>query len=158
MTRPFLAKAKVVLLIGMIGLSAVAAEVELHYFWSATCPDCQVMKAFLDELSQEYPELTIVAHEVTFNPDNWRLMVALAQAYGLTKEVTPTVIVGNLAAAGIGRAVELRIREEVERCLAQGCPSPLERLPGKLRPALSPLEIALLVVVGLGLILLVWGK
>jgi hypothetical protein len=116
------------------------------------------MKAFLAELSQEYPELVIVAHEVTFNPDNWRLMVTLAQAYGLDREVTPTVIVGSLATAGIGRAVELRIREEVERCLAQGCPSPMERLPDRMRPALSPLEIALLLAVGLVLFLFLWGR
>lgn len=125
-------------------LSAWAVPVELHLFWSATCPDCHIMKAFLEELAQEYPELVIVEHEVTFNPDNWRLMVTLARAYGLKEETVPTVIVGDLAVTGIGRAVELRIREEVERCLAQGCPSPMERLPEKRARVLSPVEIALL--------------
>lgn len=139
------------------GAVAAAAPVELHYFWSATCPDCQVMKAFLAELSQEYPDLAIVEHEVTFTPDNWRLMATLAQAYGLEKETTPTVFVGDLAVAGIGRAVELQIREEVERCLGAGCPSPLARLPQKLRPVLSPLEIAVLLAVGVLLILVVGG-
>ncbi|MBC7318613.1 thioredoxin family protein, partial [Candidatus Bipolaricaulota bacterium] len=113
-------------------------------FWSATCPDCHVMKAWLAELAQEYPELKIVEHEVTFEPDNWRLMVTLARAYGLKEETVPTVFVGSLAITGIGRAVELRIREEVERCIAQGCPSPMERLPEKRARVLSPLEIALL--------------
>ncbi|MFN3346894.1 MAG: hypothetical protein ACK42E_03680, partial [Candidatus Bipolaricaulaceae bacterium] len=109
-------------------------------------------KAFLAELAQEYPELVIVEHEVTFNPDNWRLMVTLARAYGLKEETVPTVIVGNLAVTGIGRAVELRIREEVERCLAQGCPSPLERFPAQRARVLSPLEIALLL--GIAIVIL----
>lgn len=131
--------------------SAWAGQVELHLFWSATCPDCHVMKAFLEELAQEYPDLVVVEHEVTFNPDNWRLMVTLARAYGLKEETVPTVFVGNLAITGIGRAVELQIREEVERCLAQGCPSPMERLPATKARVLSPLEIALL----LGIVVLV---
>lgn len=132
------------LILSAFTFSAWANQVELHLFWSATCPDCHIMKAFLEELAQEYPDLKIVEHEVTFNPDNWRLMVTLARAYGLTEEKVPTVIVGNLAVTGIGRAVELQIREEVERCLAQGCPSPMERLPEKKARVLSPLEIALL--------------
>ncbi|MBC7318915.1 thioredoxin family protein, partial [Candidatus Bipolaricaulota bacterium] len=61
------------LAVGILALSGWAAEVELHLFWSATCPDCHVMKAWLAELAQEYPELKIVEHEVTFEPDNWRL-------------------------------------------------------------------------------------
>ena len=133
-------------------LFAWAGQVELHLFWSATCPDCHIMKAFLEELAQEYPELVIVEHEVTFTPENWRLMVSLARAYGLKEETVPTVIVGDLAVTGIGRAVELRIREEVERCLAQGCPSPMERLPEKKAWVLSPLEIAL--ILGIAVVIL----
>lgn len=141
----------------LLGAVALGAEVELHYFWSAVCPDCEIMWGFLNELAQEYPELEIVSHEVAFNPDEWRLMVNLARAYGLEEEKTPTVIVGDLAIAGIGRAVELRIREEVERCLAQGCPSPLERLPKKLRPVLSPLEVTLLLLLAVAAYLL-WPR
>lgn len=131
------------LVVGAVTFSAWAGQVELHLFWSATCPDCHIMKAFLEELAKEYPDLMIVDHEVTFTPENWRLMVTLARAYGLKEETVPTVFVGDLAITGIGRAVELRIREEVERCLVQGCPSPLTRLPEKKARVLSPLEIAL---------------
>lgn len=137
-----------------VAVVGAAAEVELHYFWSATCPDCLVMKAYLAQLQEAYPELKIVAYEVTFSPDNWRLMVTLGKTYGLTKEVTPTVFVGNLAVTGVGLAVELEIEEEVLRCRTQGCPSPLERLPAKLRRVLSPLEIVLLLAVGVVVLLL----
>lgn len=137
-----------------LSASALGAQVELHYFWSATCPHCQIMWEFLRELAGEYPDLVVVDHEVTFNPDNWRLMVTLARAYGLEEEETPMVIVGDLAVVGIGRAVELRIREEVERCLSQGCPSPMERLPEKRARVLSPLEI--LVLLALGVIVLLY--
>lgn len=143
------------LLVG-VAAGAMAAEVELHYFWSATCPDCLVMKAYLAELQETYPDLRVVAHEVTFSPDNWRLLATLGQAYGLTKEVTPTVFVGNVAVAGVGLVAQLQIEEEVLRCRTEGCPSPLERLPDKMRRVLSPLEIVLILAVGVAALLLLW--
>lgn len=145
----------IAVLFGAVCVGA-AAEVELHYFWSATCPDCLVMKEYLAKLGERVPELRVVAHEVTFSPDNWRLMATLGQAYGLTKEVTPTVFVGNIAVAGVGLVAELRIEEEVLRCQAEGCPSPLERLPNKMRRVLSPLEILLILAVGVTVLLLLW--
>lgn len=145
-----------VLLGSMLGLATGGwgSPVELHYFWSATCPDCLVMRAYLAELEKAYPELKVVAYEVTFSPQNWRLMATLGRAYGLTKEVTPTVFVGNLAVTGVGLAVELQIEEEFLRCRTEGCPSPLERLPARLRRVLSPLEIVLILAVGVVVLLL----
>lgn len=107
---------------------ALAAPVELHYFWAATCPDCSVMKTYLADLATEFPELRIVAHEVGYSASEFRLMVDLAAAYGVTEVATPVVVVGDLASVGIGRAAELRIAEEVARCAAEGCESPLTRL------------------------------
>jgi len=69
---------------------ALAAPVELHYFWAATCPDCSVMKTYLADLATEFPELRIVEHEVGYSGDNFRLMSALAEAYGLEKYATPS--------------------------------------------------------------------
>jgi len=132
-----------------VALTAGATQVELQYFWSTTCPDCQIMWDFLRGLQEEYPDLVIVDHEVTFNPDNWRLMVTLARACELEHVTTPTVIVGELAVSGIGRAVELRIREEVERCLEVGCPTPMERLPKRRAWVLAPLEILALIALGI---------
>ena len=146
-------------LLAAIGVAAAAgaAQVELYYFWSATCPDCQIMWEFLRGLAEEYPELVINDYEVTFNPDNWRLMVSLAKAYGLEEGETPTVIVGNLVTTGIGRAVELRIREEVERCLTAGCPSPLDRLPQQTVWRLSPLEALFIILIGLAVFFYLTG-
>ncbi|HAF69876.1 TPA: hypothetical protein DCL37_00725 [Candidatus Acetothermia bacterium] len=146
-------KALVFAVVAVSSLTAWAAQVELHYFWSATCPDCQIMWEFLRELEEQYPELEIVDHEVTFDPEGWRLMVTLAREFGLEKATTPTVIVGDLAISGIGRAVELRIQEEVERCLAEGCPSPMDRLPEKKVSVLSPLEILILLALGVLIVL-----
>ena len=142
----------------VLGAAAIAAPVELYYFWAPTCPDCLVMKAFLTELGQEHPELKIVDHDVKASRANQQRMVALAQAYGLLLDRTPTVVVGEVAVSGIGRAVELQIREEVERCLAEGCASPLDRLSDGTRRETSGVElIVLLLAAGMALALLLLG-
>ncbi|MGC9529981.1 MAG: thioredoxin family protein [Candidatus Bipolaricaulaceae bacterium] len=147
-----------VLVVGLgFVLSAGAAQVELHYFWSATCPDCQLMWEFLRGLQEQHPQLSIVDYEVAFSPNDWRLMVSLAREFGLEKVTTPTVIVGELAVSGVGRAVELRIREEVERCLEQACPSPMARLPKERAAVLSPLEILAVLALGALIVLYLAG-
>lgn len=134
-----------VLLALALGPMATAAPVELHFFWATGCPNCEVMRTYLGGLANEYPELKIIPHEVVFHPDEWRLWTSLAQSYGIEGEETPMVFVGNLGTSGIGRTAELLIREEVERCLAQGCPSPLDRLAeARWRP--SPFELSLVAV------------
>lgn len=149
---PGMARALLVAMILGISVLAQAAPVELHFFWAATCPHCEIMKAYLDSLVKESPELKVVDHEVGFNAGNWRLMVNLAQAYGVEAKTTPVVVVGDLAAVGIGLAVELRIAEEVARCAAEGCPSPLTRLPETPRWRLSPIELTLIVIAAVGVI------
>lgn len=141
-----------------IGLNcASAAPVELHYFWAATCPDCSVMKTYLADLSAQFPELRIVEHEVGYSGDNFRLMTAVAEAFGLEKYATPVVAVGELATTGIGLAVELRLYEEVVRCTGTGCPSPLARLPAALPWRLSPIDLVLILAAGTAAVLvLIW--
>lgn len=120
-----------------VGVVVSAAPVELHFFWAATCPHCEIMKAYLGSLVEEYPELKVVDHEVGFNAGNWRLMVNLAQAYGVEAKTTP-----------------VRISEEVARCVAEGCSSPMARLPENPRWRLSPLELTLILVAAVGVLVL----
>ncbi len=108
------------------------------------------MKEYLAVLAKDYPELKIVSYEVAFNADNWRLMVDLADAYNIESITTPMVFVGHVATAGVGRVVELRLREEVERCLREGCASPLSRLPEQRGWRLSPFERLLIVLALVG--------
>lgn len=131
-----------VLALLLIGLSAMAGEVELLFFYLAGCPQCASMKAFLDDLGERYPDLKVVPYEVGLSPKNWHLMVRLARAYGLKEVEVPVVFVGDVGVSGPGAANELLIEEEVKRCMAAGCPSPMERLgQGGWVFSLSPLEV-----------------
>ncbi|MGC9530475.1 MAG: hypothetical protein ACP5G2_07735 [Candidatus Bipolaricaulaceae bacterium] len=142
----------VALLVALAAAAGGAAPVELHFFWAVGCPQCELMRESLDGLGAEFPELTVVPHEVTYQPEEWRLMVRLAQAYKVEAGDTPLVVVGELALSGYSRAVELRVREEVERCADQGCPSPLTRLPAEENWWPSPLELSLLALAGVAVL------
>lgn len=139
-----------------LGALAVGATVELHYFWAPTCPDCAVMRPYLDALAEEFPELEIIAHEVAYSGDNLRLMVALAETYGVYAVATPVVAVGDVLTVGAGLVAELRIREEVTRCVEEGCPSPLTRLPEPEEAELGLAELLLIAVVVASAILLLF--
>lgn len=130
----------------VLGVMGAGAPVELHYFWAATCPDCAVMKDYLASLAAEFPELRIVDHEVGFSGENFRLLAAVAEAYGLEQYATPVVAVGDLATTGVGSVVELLLYEEVTRCTLEGCPSPLARIEDSL-PAPAPVTWAWILVV-----------
>lgn len=137
-----------------VGAVAGGASVELHYFWAPGCPDCALMRPYLDALAEEFPELEIIAHEVAYSGENLRLMVALAETYGVYAVATPVVAVGDVLTVGAGLVAELRIREEVARCGEGGCPSPLARLPQPEKTGLGLAELLLLAAVAAGVVLL----
>jgi len=143
-----------------IGFTAAAAEVDLLFFHIAGCSQCAPMKAFLEDLAERYPEVNVISYEVGLSPRNWRLMVRLADAYGLGDVEVPVVFVGDLGVAGPGRANELLIEEEVQRCIAAGgCASPLERLGrGRWVPALNPLETVAVILFAAWVLYLLTGK
>ena len=144
-------KTRAIALLIVLGAIASAHPVELQYFWAPTCPDCTVMKVFLNSLSEEFPELRRVEREVAYGSENYRLMVATAQAHGLVRYGTPMVAVGNVVTTGIGLAVELRIREEVTRLTSTASPQVAGR--GEI-PAPAPLPVPWAVILlGLGVAL-----
>ncbi len=136
------------------GLTCGAVSVELHYFWAEGCPECVAMSRFLEELLAEHPELDIIRHEIGRDPYARQLMADLAHAYGLETEHVPAVFVGEQAVSGAGRAVEALIRQEVARCISEGCPSPTERLADVQRWRLGPVGSILLVTSMVALIVL----
>jgi len=146
-------------LLALLTPLSAAAEVELLFFYVQGCSVCAPMKEFLDELSKRYPELKIISYETALSPKNYRLMLQLADAYGLEDVEVPVVFVGDLGVWDSGVQNELLIEEEVRRCIEEGCPSPLERLDeGRWLPVLNPLETAALMIFAAWVIYLFFGR
>ena len=56
--------------------------VNLYFFWSRTCPHCREAHPFVMDLPNQYPWLKLHALELTDNPANSQLYVAMAAALG----------------------------------------------------------------------------
>ena len=56
--------------------------VRLHFFWSATCPHCQVAKPFVDALPGRYPWIELRSYEISGSQKNVDLYVGAARSVG----------------------------------------------------------------------------
>jgi hypothetical protein len=56
--------------------------VRLHFFWSASCPHCQVARPFVDSLQARLPWLDVQSHEVSRSREAVRLYVEAARSVG----------------------------------------------------------------------------
>jgi len=101
---------------------AHAEEPDVVVFWAEGCPYCEVELAFLDELSTEFPNLTVARYEVKHDESNRRLFVETMAALGLEATGVPTTVMGARVWVGfdaeraedIHRAVAALSRDDVE--------------------------------------------
>jgi hypothetical protein len=110
-----------------VGGAAAGADPDVVVFYREGCHDCGHMDRVLEEFTSVYPEL-IVVHIEEAKPGASDLMWSLAGEYGIFPTNYPVIFVGDEAIVGIGRDKELLLRSEVQRCILNGCPSPLSRV------------------------------
>ncbi len=107
-------------------------SIELYFFWGMGCSHCENQKVFLAELAEEYPELVIRDFEVYRNRKNQELFQKMAAAYQVNVRGIPITFIGDKVITGFEgvRTTGRDIKNIVENCLIQECPSPLERISG----------------------------
>lgn len=117
--------------------------VKMHFFMSLDCPHCRAEKAFLEKLQAKYPELQIITHRVTEDPEEARLFVRMAEAYGTKISGIPATFIGEFQPI-VGFQKEATtgalIESMVKYCAESGCIDPVERLGGSqglLEPGIS---------------------
>jgi thiol-disulfide isomerase/thioredoxin len=94
--------------------------VELHFFYSPTCPHCAEQKLFNQELVEKYA-VRIVGHDVT-RPNEAKLFVAEAEKHNIPLNdlgvpltiVNGQVFLGFDSAETTGSAIEAAVRKSVE--------------------------------------------
>ncbi len=120
-----------------IGLAACASQpalaaptVQLYLFHARGCSACAAEESFLDGLRQRAPGLEVSAFECRDHPDNARLMVEIARAFGVEVAATPVTFIGEAGPIvgfrgdGTASLIESRVRE----CLEHGCEDPVAPL------------------------------
>lgn len=135
--------------------AAAPRPVELHFFWSTTCPHCAAARPFVAKLPDRLPGLIVRSYEVTGDAANRERFRMMAAELGEEAQAVPAFIYCGRMEVGFdtdettGRALE----ESLRRCQAGEAElGPQEmRLPvlGRVDPARWSLPVFTLVIAGL---------
>jgi glutaredoxin len=110
--------AVVFVLVSFTGVAAAQDDDSLVIFWRIGCPYCETERAFLAELSVEYPELEIIEYEVGSNAANRELFVATLAEYGMKPRGVPTTLYQGQVWEGFSDSIGREIRATVAAALA----------------------------------------
>lgn len=97
------------------------------------CPHCASLLDFLEDIKPSYPELTVVEYEIYFDKDNLKIAQKLAESYGKDIGGVPAIFIADTMMVGFNNAIGETLETNIQKCIAEGCESPLSRLesPGE---------------------------
>lgn len=138
---------------------AAGDPVELHFFWSRTCPHCQAARPFVEALPAHLPWLVLHSHDVTADRAAAERYVAMAEALGQQAGSVPAFFycgrmeTGFDTAETTGRELEAALIQCHEGTLPAPAAAPAApvELPflGRVAPADLSLPLITLVIAGL---------
>lgn len=109
----------VLALVALLFFPARAASAEeldpdvLYLFWGDGCPHCAAEKEFLEDLTDEHPELDVEQLEVWYDEENRALFVSVMEARGQEPRAVPTTIYGDRIWVGFTDAIAAQISDAV---------------------------------------------
>jgi thiol-disulfide isomerase/thioredoxin len=139
----------VALLIGALFLPAGAAQAQttaptepvvIYFYWGDGCPHCAEAKPFLQQLTEEHPNVEVRAYEVWYVEENREHFWRMASAYGFEPSGVPTIFLGDHFWVGYGDLVASQLVTQVERCSQTPCPDKgIGIIPGIVAPTATAL-------------------
>jgi len=104
-------------------LAADNQTVNLYFFWGNGCPHCAKEEAFLQQLTQKYPQVRVQAFEVWYNTQNQELLMKVGKTLNVDIQGVPFTIIGSHTLSGYynDETTGLQIENYVKECLVQSC-------------------------------------
>jgi len=116
------------LLLIMGSMHAYASEQILYLFWTKGCPHCKAARSFLKKLESRFPQIKVEMYEVSGDEANEKLFRDILGLYGLTRQIFPTIFIGDLDPV-VGyyndSTTGAEIEEKVVYCLKNQCRDPI---------------------------------
>jgi len=116
----------------------------VYFFWGKGCPHCAKEEDLLEHLRGRYPQLEVKSFEVWFSPENARLFVEIAEAYGMKPQGVPVTFIGDFEPITGYRSDEITgkiIEDRIKYCIEHGCKDPREK-SGKRPPIPEPEKLS----------------
>jgi cytochrome c biogenesis protein CcdA/glutaredoxin len=102
--------------------------VDLYFFYGQGCPHCAKMSTFLEEMEESYSTVTVFEKEIYSNTENRELFQEMSDAFEVEISGVPTVFIGDKVIVGFSNSVGEELEDEIQKCIAERCSSPLEKL------------------------------
>lgn len=113
----------------LLALPCVLAEqTDLLFFYGKGCPHCARGEVFLEQMQEKYPELNVIEYETYSNRDNSLFFSLIADAFDHSIQGVPTTFIDEKIIVGFSDSLAQHIETEIQRCISQGCASPLSKL------------------------------
>ena len=114
----------ILLLLVLVSLTSSFAYPILYFFESPTCPHCQNMRSYINQLKNEYDfEVKLLS---VSDKENLLLLNEMACAYNYTLEGVPTFFINNKVFVGDGESAKQGILNEILYCSNNTCLDPLD--------------------------------
>ena len=105
--------------------------VNMYIFYGRGCPHCSKLLSFIEDMKEKYPSLVVKEYEIYFDDENRRLFEDMANSFGTQIQGVPTVFIDDKVIVGFSAALGSSIEQEIQRCIAQDCGDPIERVRGE---------------------------
>ncbi|MDO9226607.1 MAG: hypothetical protein Q8M09_18885 [Pseudomonadota bacterium] len=134
---------------------------QLHFFWSLTCPHCLTARPEVEAIAHARPWLRLHSQELTQHPENVLRYQAMAHELGETAASVPALLFCGEMHVGWGEGAATFIAQRLDACYARlqsgaTAPPPVAATPrielpliGTLDPASLSLPVLTLVLAGL---------
>ncbi len=90
-------------------------QVTIYFFHDEVCYHCHLEEEFLEELAQDYSNITIIKYEVTTNTDNLELFNEVKEVFNDQDALTPYTVIGGIAFRGFNEQTELDIENTIKK-------------------------------------------
>ena len=121
-------------LILIISAGAVLAQnetqetVDMYIFYGKGCPHCSRLITFLDGIKDNYPMLNIIEKETYSDNENRKLFSKMVKAFDTNIKGVPTTFIDDRVIVGFSNSIKTQLEQEIQRCIADGCASPIDKL------------------------------
>lgn len=103
-----------------ITVSAETNEIDIHLFYSSTCPHCSDEKEFLNELVKNDPSIKVHLYQVNGNEENSALLDKVQQLIKGESPYVPYTVIGSKYRVGFNKSTELEIENIIKSYKNEG--------------------------------------
>ena len=104
--------------------------VHLYMFYRADCPHCRQMLPLIENLSNQYPTLTLHEYEIGQSAENYTLFQTFLSTYNLQLDTVPSIFIGKQAFQGTKDQIWDQIQSKVLASVQSGASGPGDELTG----------------------------